>query len=82
MKISWIKSAKDYNSFRIFKGMGFDVYDVEDPDLTDEKIEELVQKDYDTIVISNELSSFSEGIIKKYNKYDDVKIIIAPSKRE
>ena len=80
MAISWIKSAKDNKSFRIFKGLGMDVYEIEDLDKTDEKIKELVNKDYNTIVISNELASFSQDIIKKYNKTYDVNIIIAPSK--
>ena len=80
MAISWIKSAKDNKSFRIFKGLGMDVYEIEDLDKTDEKIKELVNKDYNTIVISNELASFSQDIITKYNKTYDVNIIIAPSK--
>ena len=31
---------------------------------------------YKTIFISNEVASFSEDIIKKYNKNDDIRIII------
>lgn len=57
-----------------------DVYDIADLDKTDEKIKELVDKHYTTIVISNEVASFSEDIIKKYNKTKDVNIIIAPGK--
>ena len=44
------------------------------------KIQKLVDKDYRTIVISNELAGFSEDIIKKYNKSKNVNIIIASSK--
>lgn len=82
MKISWLKLKEDNNSFRIFKNIGLDVYDIEDGEDTDKKIQELVDKDYRTIVISNELAGFSEDIIKKYNKSQNVNIIIASGKNE
>lgn len=82
MAISWLKSSKDNNSFRLFKGLGMDVYEIEDLDKTDEKIKELVEQKYNTIVISNEIANFSEDIIKKYNRTTDVNIIIAPKKKE
>ena len=78
MSISWIKSSKDKKSFKVFKSLGMDVYDIDDLEKTDEKIEELVKEKYDTIVISNEVASFSEDIIKKYSKAEEVNIIIAP----
>lgn len=59
-----------------------DVYEIEDLDETDKKIEELVDKKYSTIVISNELANFSEDIIKKYTKKENINIIIAPGKNE
>lgn len=55
-----------------------DVYDIEDLEKTDEKIQELVNKNYNTIVISNEVAYFSEDIIKKYAKNENINIIIAP----
>lgn len=82
MKISWLKLKEDNNSFKIFKNIGFDVYDVEDGEDTDKKIKELVNKDYKTIVISNELAGFSEDIIKKYNKSQNVNIIIASNNKQ
>lgn len=82
MRISWLKLKEDENSFKIFKNIGLDVYDIEDGEDTDKKIQELVNKDYKTIVLSNELAGFSEDIIKKYNKSRDVNIIIANGKRE
>lgn len=82
MKISWLKLKEDENSFRIFKNIGFDVYDIEDAEDTDKKIDELVNKNYKTIVLSNELAGFSEDIIKKYNKSQNINIIIANSKSE
>lgn len=82
MAISWLKSTNDNKSFKIFKGLGMDVYEIDDLDETDKKIKELVDKKYSTIVISNELASFSEDIIKKYSKKENINIIIAPGKNE
>lgn len=82
MKVSWLKLKEDNNSFKLFKNIGLDVYDVEEPESVDKKIKELVNMDYRTIVLSNELAGFSEDIIKKYNKSQNVNIIIATSKNE
>ena len=79
MAISWLKSSNDKKSFKVFKNLGMDVYEIKDLEKTDDKIKELVEQKYDTIVISNEIASFSEDIIKKYNKAEEIKIIIAPS---
>lgn len=78
MKVSWIR-YKDDDSFRIFKNLGLDVYDIEDVDKVDEKLKELINNNYQTIVLSNEIASFSQDIIKKYRKQEDIRIIIAPS---
>ena len=46
----------------------------------EQKIEELKKQKYTTIVIPNELASFSQDIISKY-KYDPtLNIVIVPSK--
>lgn len=82
MKISWLKLKDDKRNFNVFKRFGFDVFDVDKPENTDNKIKELINNNYKTIVITSELSGFSEDIIKKYNKKEDVKIIIAPHKEE
>lgn len=82
MKISWLKLSTDKNSFRFFKNIGLDVYELEEPEDTDIKIKELVNNQYHTIVISNELAGFSEDIIKKYSKQKDVNIIIAANRNE
>lgn len=82
MKISWLKLKNDNNSFKLFKNIGLDVYDIEEPEDTDKKIQELVSNNYKTIVLSNEVAGFSEDIIKKYNKSSNVNIIIASSKNE
>ena len=46
----------------------------------DKKIEELVKKQYDTIIVSNDVASFSENIIKKYSKNEEINIIISARK--
>ena len=79
MAISWIKSSKDNKSFKVFKNLGMDVYEIDDLEKTDEKIRELVEQKYNTIVLTNEVASFSEDIIKKYDKTENINIIIAPS---
>ncbi len=80
MKISCLKGKNDENSFKIFKNFGVDVYEVEDYDKTDETLKQLVNQKYTTIWITNELAGFSEDIIKKYSKNDNINIIIAPVK--
>lgn len=82
MKISWIKAKQDTRSFRIPKNMGLDVFEIEDLEQTDHKIEELVQNKYNTIILSNDVAGFSEDIIKKYAKNEEINIIIAPRKKE
>ena len=78
MKISWIKYEKDNKDFRIAERLGMDVYRIERPEEVDDKMQELVKKHYDTIVISNEVAGFSEDIIKKYQNKKNVNIIISP----
>ena len=78
MKISWLKYEQDKKSFRLPEALGFDVFYLSDLEQTDNKMKELIKNDYDTIVISNEVAGFSEDIIKKYNRKENVNIIIAP----
>ena len=80
MGISWLKSSNDDKSFKLFKGLGMNVYEIDDLEKTDEKIKELIEQRYNTIIISNEIASFSEDIIKKYSKEENINIIIAPGK--
>ena len=80
MKFSWIKYEKDNENFRIPERLGLDVSRLNNPEQVDLKINELIQNRYDTIILSNEIASFSSDIIKKYTKDRDVKIIIARSK--
>ncbi len=80
MKISWIKYEKDNKDFRIAERLGMDVYKIERPEEVDNKMQELVNDNYKTIVLSNEVAGFSEDIIKKYQNNKDINIIISPRK--
>ena len=78
MKISFIKYEKE-NKFKIPKLFGMNVEEIKEPEQIDEKIEELKQQKYTTVVIPNELASFSEDIINKYKYDNSLKIVIMPS---
>jgi len=80
MKFVLLKGSNDEKSFKLLENLGADVERIDDLEKTDDKIKELVYKDYRTIVMTNEVAGFSESIIKKYNKTEDIKIIIAPPK--
>ena len=79
MKISFIKYEKE-NNYQIPRLFGINVEEIKEPEQIDEKIEELKRKEYTTIVISDELASFSENIINKYKYDNNLNIIITPSK--
>lgn len=81
MKISWIKYEKDNKDFGIAERLGLDVYRIESPEEVDNKIQKLIEKNYNTIVLSNEVAGFSEDIIKKYQNKKDVNIIISPRRQ-
>lgn len=80
MKMSWIKYEKDDLSFKVPEKLGFDVFKLIEPEETDNKIKELINKNYDFIIITSEIAGFSEDIIKRYNKDRNVNIIIARDK--
>ena len=80
MKMSWIKYEKDDLSFKVPEKLGFDVFKLIEPEETDNKIKELINKDDDFIIVTSEIAGFSEDIIKKYDKDRNVTIIIARDK--
>lgn len=80
MKISFIKYEKQENFF-IPKLFGMNVAEIREPEEIDEKIDELKKQNYTTIVITNELASFSEKIINKYKYDNSLNIIITPTKK-
>ena len=80
MKISWIKQEKDNKNFAIAERLGMDVHRLDNPEEVDKTIEELVGKNCNMIVLSNDIAGFSEDIIKKYQNNRDINIIISPRK--
>lgn len=80
MKISWIKQEKDKKNFTIAEKLGMEVYNLNDPEEVDKTINKLVNENYNTIILSNELAGFSEDIIKKYQTNKNINIIISPRK--
>ena len=81
MKISYVKYKNDLESFKFAKRIGMDVFEIEDPEKIDSKLKELKEKNYTSIFITNEVASFSENIVNKYGKDNNINIIITPSKR-
>lgn len=81
MKISFIKYEKE-KDFKIPQLFGMNVEEIKEPEQIDEKIEELKKQKYTTVVIPNELASFSEDIISKYKYDNSLNIIIMPSKNK
>ena len=66
MKVSFIKYKNDSKSYKMAKGLGMDVFEIDSPELIDKKIEELEKDEYTTIFIPNNLACFSEQIYSKY----------------
>lgn len=81
MRISWLRAMNDNESFKLFKNVGLDVFEIEDLEQTDEKIQELVNKNYETIIVSNEVAANSADIVTKYKKDDYINIIIASGEK-
>ena len=80
MKITLLKGSNDKKSFKLFETLGAKVNTIDDLEKTDDKIQELIREDYTTIIMTSEVAGFSESIIKKYNRTNDIKIIITPTK--
>lgn len=80
MKRAFMKYSKDTKSFNFFKLMGENVIELENPETVDNEMEKLYKNNYRTIILTNELANFSQDIIKKYNTFKDISIIIAPKK--
>lgn len=80
MKKVFIKYKKDTESFNFFKAIGANVIELENPEKVDEELEKLYENNCKTVILTNEIANFSQDIIKKYNTFKDISIIIAPKK--
>lgn len=77
MRVSWVKLENDKKSFRLPENLGFDVFCVNGSDNVDDKIDELITKDYSTIVVTNDVAGFSQKINQEYLKNKKVNIVIS-----
>lgn len=81
MRISFLKYKEDQESYKLPKGLGMDVFEIEQPEQIDNKIEELKSRKYTTIFIPSELASFSEKLMHQYQYDNEIHIVITPSKK-
>lgn len=80
MKVSWVKLENDEKSFRWPENLGFDVFSIKNNDDVDNKIDELISNKYNTIIVSNDVASFSQKINREYLRNKNVNIIISKNK--
>ena len=80
MKVSWIKSINDKESFKLPENLGFNVISLKDNDDVDSKIDELIANHCNTIILSNEIAGFSQKINNEYIKMKNIDIIISKNK--
>ena len=74
MKISWLKLDNDNKNFKIPTSFGMDVFSVNSTENVDNKIDELIRKNYNTIIVSNDVA---EKINKEYLYNKNVNIVIS-----
>ena len=77
MRISWLKLDNDNKSFKIPTSFGMDVFSVNSTENVDNKIDELIRKNYNTIIVSNDVAVLSEKINKEYLYNKNVNIVIS-----
>ena len=62
--------------------LGMNIEEIKEPEEIDNKIQELKEQKYTTIIIPNELASFSEKIYNQYKNDPTLNIIITPTKNK
>lgn len=80
-KISWLK-GKNENKFGIPKILGMEVFELDDLENADKKLNQLKKENYNTVIITNVVASHSQDIITKYKKDENINIIISREKNE
>lgn len=81
MKISFIKYEKE-EYYAIPRAFGINVEELANPEEIDNKIKELKDKNYTTIIIPSELASFSQKIFSQYKNDPKMNIIITPTRNK
>ena len=66
MRISWLKLDNDNKNFKIPTNFGMDVFSVNSTENVDNKIDELIKRNYNTIIVSNDVAGLSEKINREY----------------
>lgn len=77
MKMTYIRFLEEKQPV-VTKLFPIQTIKIKDPESIDERLESLKEQNYDTFLISSQLASFSQDVIKKYEKDKNIKIIILP----
>ena len=75
----FLKYYKDKESFGFWKKIGMNVLELKEPEKIDEIIDNLDDRIPKTIILKDELASFSNSIISKYKNTQNLNIIIVPN---
>ena len=75
----FLKYYKDKESFGFWKKIGMNVLEIKEPEKIDEIIDNLDDRIPKTIILKDELASFSNSIISKYKNTPNLNIIIVPN---
>lgn len=81
MKISLIIDKNENKKHIMAQIFGLDVYELDNPEKIDTKIEQLKNQKYNVIFISDELAGFSQDVIRKYNYDNNLRIVIMPNRK-
>ncbi len=81
MKISLITDKNENKKHIMAQIFGLDVYELDNPEKIDTKIEQLKNQKYNVIFISDELAGFSQDVIRKYNYDNNLRIVIMPNRK-
>lgn len=73
----YIKQKKDKGKIFLNESFGVKVIEIDNIEDIDKALEEIEKKGKSTVFISNEMASFSNNIIKKYEKDQNIRIIIS-----
>ena len=79
MDFYFLKYYKDKDGFNFWKKIGMNVLEIQEPEKIDEVIDKLDDNMPKTVILKDELASFSNSIISKYKNIPNLNIIIVPN---